>query len=437
MKAVLSNKIFIEIKDQELLESIKTSLMHVIMQKNITGSFEPIYVTLMTKIKDGIYTMPIGRQDLIPEGYEIVDKRVTVDDYIPTPNHLFKLRKDQQEVLDAVNDSTIIYGNPGFGKTFLMLFLAHKLQQRTLILVHNTILAEQWVDEVKKVLGFTPGRIISSELTGTNLPVVVANIQTFIKHKEKYAKTFGLFCVDEAHRAPSKMLRKASESSHAKYKIGLTGSTRRKDGMHVLLPDLFSRESIKPKDANTIVPHYMNFTYKGEPSYTVGTWAKDITTMYEHKEIQNFIMTIVALLMKANRCVLLLGNRVNFLKDVAERLKGELIVGATSKEDRDKASKAIADGKSNLLVGTMTILKEGYNNPRLDTLLVVEPISDNNPLLEQVNRRVLRKCAGKENALIVDIDIGRYWKKAFNSRQVFYKSQRYIYTQEIPEANYT
>lgn len=62
----------------------------------------------------GILSIPQGRQDLIPEGYEIVDKRINED--IPFPDPKFPLRPEQQVVLDEINDSVFINALVGWGK---------------------------------------------------------------------------------------------------------------------------------------------------------------------------------------------------------------------------------------------------------------------------------------------------------------------------------
>lgn len=64
-------------------------------------------------VSDGIVSIPSGREDLIPEGYEIKDKRV--DTKVKFPKFKFNLRDSQQAILDQVDSSCIINAQPSWG----------------------------------------------------------------------------------------------------------------------------------------------------------------------------------------------------------------------------------------------------------------------------------------------------------------------------------
>ena len=99
--------------------------------------------------------MPIGRTDLIPEDYEIVDKRNDIP--VEPLDFKFTLRDSQQSVYDEVEGSCIINAWVSWGKTFTALAIANKLQQKTLIVTHTLALRSQWEKEVQKVFGVTGG----------------------------------------------------------------------------------------------------------------------------------------------------------------------------------------------------------------------------------------------------------------------------------------
>ena len=110
-KAVLSNRIYVN----------RTKELHDIFDKELTYQLPPKrpglpyqYVCDVTRINKNILTIPIGRTDLIPKEYEIVDNRKKIP--VNFPNFKFTLREDQQEVFDKVNDSMIIQANPSWGK---------------------------------------------------------------------------------------------------------------------------------------------------------------------------------------------------------------------------------------------------------------------------------------------------------------------------------
>ncbi len=66
----------------------------------------------------GIMSIPVGREDLIPAGHEIIDKRSLHE--LPFPNARFPLRDGQQEVYDTVDGSCFINALVGWGRRFAL-----------------------------------------------------------------------------------------------------------------------------------------------------------------------------------------------------------------------------------------------------------------------------------------------------------------------------
>ena len=75
MKAVLSNRIFIE-ADRELRESLSKELTYKIPPQNPNDP--PQIIKNLQRVRENLVSVPIGREDLIPNAYEIIDKRVVV-----------------------------------------------------------------------------------------------------------------------------------------------------------------------------------------------------------------------------------------------------------------------------------------------------------------------------------------------------------------------
>ena len=155
MKAIISNRIYMDNPGSAATKSIMNSLTYKI-HKN-TGSKKFVSVETIKNYKSftkGILSIPQGRLDLIPEGYEIVDKRVTNPVPFPTPK--YALRPDQQEVYDQVIDTCFINALVGWGKTFTALHIARKWGQKTLVVTHTTALRDQWRQEVTALFGTEP-----------------------------------------------------------------------------------------------------------------------------------------------------------------------------------------------------------------------------------------------------------------------------------------
>ena len=80
-------------------------------------------------------------------------------------------------------NSCIIQANPSWGKTFTGLAIASsKFKQKTLIIVHNTFLHDQWIDEIKEQMGITPGTIGGKKYKyNIDSPITIATIQSLRK----------------------------------------------------------------------------------------------------------------------------------------------------------------------------------------------------------------------------------------------------------------
>ena len=72
MKAVLSNRIFMEV-NATMQSKLDDELTYAIPPRNPLDP--PFIIKNMGIVRKGLVTLPSGRTDLIPEDYEIVDKR--------------------------------------------------------------------------------------------------------------------------------------------------------------------------------------------------------------------------------------------------------------------------------------------------------------------------------------------------------------------------
>lgn len=115
-RAVISNRIYIEV-DEALKKELIQKLTYRI-HNGKRGRYEEIETLRVYKvINNTVLSIPQGRMDLIPDHYEIIDKRTVlpVEDF-PTPN--FPLREDQLSVYEEVEDTCFINALVGWGSLF-------------------------------------------------------------------------------------------------------------------------------------------------------------------------------------------------------------------------------------------------------------------------------------------------------------------------------
>ena len=385
----------------------------------------PIIIKNLRKVRSNLVSIPVGRTDLIPEGYELKDKRVEVP--VEFPEFKYELRESQQEVYDQLNDNAVINAFVSWGKTFTALAIAKKLGQKTLIITHTVALRTQWEKEIKKVFGIEAG-VIGSGRYEVDASIVVGNIQTLYKIKEKIVKTFGTLIVDECHHIPANTFNRLVDSSYARYKIGLSGTVERKDGRHVMLPDYFGHTRFTPPKENYMEPSIDVIQTKIR--FMDGAkipWANCINDLVSQEEYGKLICFLAAAYRKQGHKVLLLSDRVYFLKRIRETLGEycELITGEVSLEEREQKIKKVQEGKVDILLGTQSIFSEGISVNPLSCLILATPVN-NAPLLTQLIGRVIREHSGKKDPVIVDINLkGKTAEKQAKLRLGHYLQQRY------------
>jgi superfamily II DNA or RNA helicase len=393
-KAVLTNRIFLEV-NPELQSHLLRSLTYKIPQYR--DDLPPKILTNARIIKDGLMSIPSGRMDLIPEDYEIVNRRYL--DFVDFPPFLWDLRPNQAAVHDHVASDCFINANTSWGKTFTGLKIAGKLEQRTLVIVHTLALRDQWIAECEKVYGFTPS-IIGSGRFDTSMPISIGNIQTLYRVAgDKINKSFGTIIVDECHHIPSRTFSALIDANHAFYKIGLSASAKRKDGLHVLFPDYFSKKVFKPEEENRMVPTIHRVKLPIRVADGEQPWAVKINDLADNEVYQRTIALMAASYVAKGHKVLVLSNRTKLVERAHDITpKSVLITGST--KDRTKQLEKMRDGSHSVLYGSLSIFAEGVSENYLSCLIIATPIN-NEPLLDQLIGRVIRKQEGKIKPVVV------------------------------------
>ena len=422
MKAVISNRIYLQVTE-EYKEVLNKELTYVIPSYNPKDP--PIVIKNMSRISSDLVSIPVGRTDLIPNDYEIVDKR----EYMPVnlPDFKFDLRESQQLVYDAIEDNAIINAWVSWGKTFTGLAIAGKLGQKTLVVTHTVPLRNQWAKEVEKVYGFKPSIIGSGSMDLTG-PVVIGNTQTLYRNIPAIRHAFGTVILDEMHHVSSPTFSKIIDSNYARYKIGLSGTIERKDGKHVVFRDYFGHSVYKPPKENFMAPtvHILNSEIRFMDGARI-PWANRVTNLANDEEYRHTVAMAAAAYAAKGHKVLVVSDRVHFLKACAERVGEEAIcvTGEVSHEDREKYMSEIRSGKKKILFGTQAIFSEGISLNNLSCLILGTPIN-NEPLLTQLIGRVIRKEENKRDPVIVDIHLkGNTAKRQASTRMGHYMKQGY------------
>lgn len=421
-KAVISNRIYLDYPGQEQSKKIVSSLTYK-FSKNI-GSKSPIVsvetVKTYKQLPRGIISIPQMRADLIPENYEIIDKRVL--NLVPFPKPIHSLREAQQPVFDQITDTCFINALVGWGKTIVALHLASKFSQKTLVITHTTALRDQWIEEVESLYNTKPGIIGSGQFDIDDHFIVVGNIQSLIKHTEVLSKEFGTVILDEAHHCPASTFTNFLDSMSARYRIGLSGTMIRKDGKHKLFKDYFGDNVIQPPQSDTLTPVVKlvktNITLKKD-----ATWVEKISELVQDQDYIELIAAAANIQMSKGHSVLIVADRVEFLKKIAETIGSTciLVTGETSLTERQTAKEQLLNKTKLCVAGSRQIFSEGISINILSSVILAVPIS-NDSLLEQIVGRIQRQYPNKKvPPEVIDMQFAGWTdKKQNNDRLALY-----------------
>ena len=412
-KAVISNRIYLDSPGVEKTKEIIKALTYKINKDTGSKKFATVETIKNYKVlTKGILSIPQGRTDLIPEDYEVLDKRTLVPVPFPDPKH--PLRESQQPVYDEIEDTVFINALVGWGKTFTALHLAHKFGQKTLVITHTTALRDQWAEEVELLFGHKPGLIGSGRIDHDDHFITIANVQTLVKHTAELAKEFGCIILDEAHHCPATTFASIIDSFHARYRIALSGTMIRKDQKHIVFRDYFGDHVVKPPQSDTMTPTIKII----KPGITLkpnATWVEKINTLTQDDNYRRFIAALALTQMSKGHSVLVIADRVDFLEKVSEYVGEEsVLVTGTKGEDRNIAKQQLLDGTKKCICGSRQIFSEGLSVNILSCVILAVPMS-NDSLLEQIVGRVQRLHEDKLTPLVIDIQFSGYADKKQNN----------------------
>ncbi len=290
----------------------------------------------------------------------------------------------------------------GFGKTVVSLAVAASLKRKTLVIVTSVELARQWMERIAQFLGCEVG-MIQEDKYCTDKPVTVAMLQTLLRRKPDLSP-FGTCIADEAHHVAARSFSQVMPLVPCRYILGLSATPNRKDGLKRVLFWTLGPLAFKAERQDSDSPNVMQcvvtegarrvITYKnGE----VGR-SKMITLLTQDGSRNRFIVHMVNMVLRTNsqRKVLMLTERREQAKALVELLQAQwscgIMLGGMKEADIEREKEA------QVLLSTYHYCSEGFDLPRLDTLVLLSPRSD----VEQSVGRVLRQHPDKQKPLILD-----------------------------------
>lgn len=325
----------------------------------------------------------------------------------------------------------------GWGKTFASLYIANLLGVKTLIIVNKESLMRQWEEQIENLFGTKPG-IIQGKNIDNKKDICIGMIHS-ISMKEYTPDVFSefSFCIfDETHHYCSKIFSEVFYKIGSKYNLGLTATIKRADKLDYTL-EWFLGKIVVNVQLLIIEPlikiyNYYNYeedTLKFLPNGKVAC-PSTITNITMLSERNKLIINLIKECYASDRNILLLTERKAHCDNLYEHFKQNYSVGryyGGMKLDQLKES-----NECKIILATYQMASEGYNNPKLDTLIMASPKVN----VEQAVGRILRQ-KNKNPAFVIDIcdnlSVFNNWNR---KRLSYYKSKNFKVindTENLPE----
>lgn len=362
------------------------------------------------------------------------------------------LRPFQEEIVGTVlpkikvDGGGILSAQCGQGKTVMAINIICQLRVKTLIVVNKQALLSQWKE---RIAFFAPslrvGTIQQSKIDIEEKDVVLGMLQSLSMkdYNDSVYRCFDFLVVDEVHNIATKTFSKMLLKVCPPMTLGLSATPTRPDGtskvFHWFLGPILYRSSLK--DASTrqqvdvrIVNYSQAPTYKfrelknvkGDP--LLSTMISNISELEERS--RRIVCTVFDILKKSpTRSILILSSRIQQLRQLKECLdlelrsllplsiKTSLYVGSMKPAELQDA---LID--SQVLFGSYELICEGFDYPRLNTLIFATPRSR----IEQAVGRILRKPDPDNPPLVIDfVDDLPSFKAQGLKRIKFYKTMGY------------
>jgi superfamily II DNA or RNA helicase len=305
----------------------------------------------------------------------------------------------------------------GFGKTVVALALCGAMRVRALVLVHTHTLLAQWVERAREFTGVEPptarGSAALERCVASDAPLVIAMIQTVVAAGPSSATApttpstsstsstssaptaalrgrFDLVIYDEVHHVCARAFSRAIFALRSPLAVGLSATVERADGLGVALGWFFGPsirtsgssiratvERLEMRDHGVEVTSVYNKALRRD-AVNFSRLVSDLASCAPRTEQ---IAARVRALLAEGRVALVVCSRVTHcaaMRDALAPYRVRVLAGGKGQDD---------DAPFDAIVGTSGTVGEGFDEPRLDTLVFATPVV----AVTQAIGRILRR----------------------------------------------
>lgn len=321
----------------------------------------------------------------------------------------------QEAAVEAVfrQQGGVLVSAPGSGKTVMGLALAAAWGQPTLVLTHTLRLQQQAYRQARRLFDLPSsafgtvgqfGAVVGSHIT-------VAMVQSLSKNPAVVTglrNRIGTVIQDECHHVPSWTWSRIMTRFPAAYRLGLSATADRSDGLGPLMVAIMGPRVVVPLrllvEAGRVMAPRLRVVQTGHRQARA-PWAL-MERRRAHDPLRNaLIVQLATRLSRARRRVLVLVTRKDHARLLANAITRQgvqafAVVGELSSSRRERYLEAMERGQA-VCVATR-LADEGLDAPLLDAL-VLGSAARSRVQLDQQMGRVMRKVDGKPVPYVFDL----------------------------------
>lgn len=326
------------------------------------------------------------------------------------------LRAYQARAVDKLAKVTqgVVVSPCGSGKSRIGIGAIARLGTPALILVHTVDLAEQWQRAIADLLRLEAGLVGAGE--ERTAPVTVALTQTLGRWEPErlhaFLARFGLVILDEAHHVAASIFRGIVDRCPARYRLGLTATPEREDGLTPLL-ELYlgrtlvtiSHDELVEAGVLTLPDIRVVHTAFEYPYVRAADYAPMLAALAEDSQRNELLVRTIAAEARQGHVCLALSGRIDHCQRLAELLqqggvKAEALTGRLPKRRRQALLQQARDAELSVLVAT-SLADEGLDLPRLSRVFLTFPGRAKGRTVQRLGR-LMRPHPDKQGAVLVD-----------------------------------
>lgn len=402
-------------------------------------NFSAVY---MGKDVDGYIRIPRGLREKLLAACEEAQIEYDIEDHREKGRPIRvsfngDLRVGQELAADCMlqYDYGVLSATTAFGKTVVCSYLISQRKVNTLILLQSKDLQEQWVEELirffnideepptyktktgreKKrdgVIGILNGN--KNTLTGIIDVAMVASVYSKGNFND-FINSYGMVIMDECHHCGSKLSVEVMQKVNARYVYGVSATPKRGDNLekiiHMLLGPIRHSYTAKERAVAQGIGHFVYPRFTRVMDINVNR--NEINGAYglisENRARNELIMEDTKTQVSSGRTPVILTRYKEQAKYLYDHLLTDadyvfILYGDNSDKENSEIRRQLREvprDKSLILVATGQKIGEGFDYPRLDTLMLAAPVSFSGRL-EQYIVRLNRDYEGKKDVIVYD-----------------------------------